>query len=123
MGPKEKKQKHNYPRISLNRHTIAENHIGDEGMKYLSQALSRNTTLTFLNLRSKHKIKDQQKQFINNQLMFHCIKTTGNRIGDAGAESLGESLKKNVSLTQLDLSSGHKKAHKILVHQQVDDSS
>lgn len=40
-------------------------------MKYLSQALSRNTTLTFLNLRSKHKIKDQQKQFINNQLVFH----------------------------------------------------
>ena len=77
--------------------------IGDTGTTSLSESLKSNTKLKKLNLSSEDK-KDIQKTSINNSLFPFLYSSTGNKIGDAGATSLSESLKSNTTLTQLNLS-------------------
>ena len=59
------------------------NHIGDEGVIAISEALKTNSTLTELMLESKWDSK--------------------NKIGPAGAQALADMLKFNSALTDLDL--------------------
>ena len=92
--------------------------IGDTGATSLSESLKSNTKLKKLNLSSEDK-KDIQKTSINNSLFPFLYSSTGNKIGDAGATSLSESLKSNTTLTKLNLSGKdqRKNTHKD-IHQQ-----
>ena len=87
--------------------------IGETGATSLSESLKSNTTLKKLNLSSEDK-KDIQKTSINNSLFSFLYSPTGNKIGDAGATSLSESLKSNTTLMKLNLSGEdeRKKTHK-----------
>ena len=69
----------------------------------MSDALKSNTTLTQLNLESKHKRNNIQMTSINNPHFSTFIKSTVNNIGDRGATSLSDALKSNTTLTKLNL--------------------
>ena len=91
------------------------NEIGDTGVVSLSKALKSNTTLTELNLESEDKRRKTHKRHpstIHSSLFLFNL--TGNKIGNTGAKSLGESLKSNTTLTALNLSGEdkRKKTHK-----------
>ena len=45
----------------------------------------------------------------NNHLFFILVKSTGNKIGERGAESLSDALKSNATLTALNLEGEHKR--------------
>ena len=89
--------------------------IGDTGTTSLSESLKSNTKLKKLNLSSEDK-KDIQKTSINNSLFPFLYSSTGNKIGDAGATSLSESLKSNTTLTQLNLSCEDKRRDTKEIH-------
>ena len=55
---------------------------------------------------------------ISNQLFFILIKSTGNKIRDAGAASLSDALKSNTTLTKLSLGCEHNISDTDGIHQQ-----
>ena len=83
--------------------TSTDNEIGDTGATSLSDALKSNTTLAQLNLSCKSKRSNTPITSINKALLFILIKSTGNKIGEAGRASLCDALKSNTTLTELDL--------------------
>ena len=101
--------KRNIPMTSINKPLFSVlikptvNHIGDTGATSLGEALKSNTTLTELNLWGEDKRNNTQMTFINNQLFFILIKSTGNIIKQTGEASLSDALKSNTTLTELSL--------------------
>ena len=86
-----------------------ENDIEVTGATSLSEALKSNTTLTQVDLSREYKRNNTQIESINNPLSSILIKSTGNKIGEAGIESLSDALKSNTTLTELNLSREHKR--------------
>ena len=83
---------------------------GERGATSLSKALKSNTTLTALNLSSKHKRKKTHKRHpSSNHSFLFLILSTDNKVGDRGATSLSEALKSNTTLTDLNLESKDKR--------------
>ena len=80
----------------------AENKIGDEGTRALSEALKANTTLTALNL---HGDQQQDTAAQQGHQTVMSKDNTGNEIGVEGARALSEALKVNTTLETLDLAS------------------
>ena len=89
--------------------TSTDNNIGGAGAASLSKALKSNTTLTKLNLGGKDKRKKTQMVSINKSLFSFLFTSTDNNIGNAGATSLSESLKSNITLMKLNLSRDDKR--------------
>ena len=89
--------------------TSTDNEIGDTGATSLSDALKSNTTLTQINLECEDKRNNTQMASINNPLFSIHINSTGNGIGETGTTALSEVLKLNTTLTELYLSSEHKR--------------
>ena len=87
------------------------NKIGERGATSLSDALKSNTTLTKLYLGGEDKRNSTQMASVNKPLFPILIKPTGNKIGERGATSLGDALKSNTTLTELDLRGEDKKKH------------
>ena len=77
---------------------MADNHMGDEGVKMMSEVLKVNTSLISINLGCEEEQKKgkYEKGKANNHM-------TGNEIGTEGAKALCEMLKVNSTLTFLDL--------------------
>ena len=105
----EDKRKKTYKRYPSAIHFLpfssqTDNDIGDTGTAALSESLKSNTTLTQLNLNCEDKRKKTHKISISNSLFsFSLFITTASDIGETGATSLGEALKPNTTLTQLNL--------------------
>ena len=86
--------------------------VRERGATSLSDALKSNKALTQFNLNGEQKRNNTQMISINNPLFSVFINSTGNKIGETGATSLGDALKSNTTLTQLNLGSEHKETHK-----------
>ena len=84
--------------IANNQYHRADNGIGAEGARALSEALKTSTTLQSLNLRSEQKRK--WDRWVNCR---HCQQPTptSRNIGDEGARALSEALKTNTTLQML----------------------
>ena len=76
---------------------MADNGIGDEGAKSMSEMLKSNTTLTTLNLGSEDEGVMEKRKERNDE------KLTGNKIGVEGVKSMSETLKTNNTLASLNL--------------------
>ena len=90
-------------RIALSSKTLA---IGDSGAASLSQALSGNTTLTYLNL-SNNTIGASGAASLSQALSVNTTLTNlnlkWNMVGDSGGVSLSQALSVNSTLTRLNL--------------------
>ena len=93
--------------------------IGDTGAASLSDALKTNTTLKKLDLNGEQKRNDTQMASINNPLFPILTQSKVNDIGERGATSLGEALKSNTALTELNLERKDKKQHINEIHKQL----
>ena len=82
---------------------LADNGIGVEGARGLVDALKTNTTLTELSLGGEQQ--DQGRTLKPRKAQQHEVWLIANRIGDEGARALGDALKTNTTLTQLELNS------------------
>ena len=80
-----------------------DNKIGDTEATSLSDALKTNTTLTKLDLKSEGKRNNTKIALVNQPTPSILTKSTDNIIGDKGATSMGEALKTNTTLTQIEL--------------------
>ena len=104
-----------------------DNHIGDEGVEILCEVLKCNTTLTCLNLsrdekktiikqsgkKRKKEIKKSEitKVMITSTFLASTMKLwSGNDIEYEGAEIIGEVLKSNSTLTELNLACDERKS-------------
>ena len=94
------------------------NNVGDIGVKSLSDALKRNTTLLKLDLSGEDKKKAQHTNdiSINNPLFSILIKSTVNNIEERGATSLSDALKSNTTLIELNLRSKDKRNKKTPIY-------
>ena len=54
-------------------------------------------------MRSQKKTREKEKRHKHDQIKSPHTTITGNNIGDKGAQSIGEALKTNTSLTSLNL--------------------
>ena len=80
----------------------ADNKIGDEGTRALSETLKVNTTLQTLNLECVQQQQDNAKKLQNTT---SNRRQTDNRIYDKSACELSEALKVNTTLVTLNLES------------------
>ena len=87
--------------IVNNKHKQADNGIGAEGARALSEALKVNTTLQSLNLfgEQEQSVEDGWIADIAN----NKHQQAGNDIGEEGARALSDALKTNTSLQSLNL--------------------
>src|SRR5215475_4840976 len=83
---------------------IIDNSIGDEGGKALAEALKVNSTLTQLNLECMSSFCGWIYVCILWFDLADNLWIIDNSIGDEGGKALGEALKVNATLTQLNLS-------------------
>ena len=84
------------------------NDIGDAGATSISDALKTNTTLTKLDLGREDR---SYTNYIHRRIHSFSIlvKSTVNKIGERGTQSLSDALKINTTLTALCLASDDKK--------------
>ena len=77
---------------------MADNRIGNEGTKAISEVLKKNTTLTSLNVfcNGKRKTNEKERARDNGYVV-------DNEIGDEGAKSMSEMLKTNTTLKTLNM--------------------
>eukprot|EP01041_Mallomonas_annulata_P002145 gene2145-4177_t len=91
---------------SLTALSLRYNHVGDHGMRLLSQALMANDTLTSLNLDSNKICVGGANSIARTLVQVQRLKElrlSANRLGDEGARAIAEALKCNYSLTKVDL--------------------
>ena len=102
---REKKRDTNTIKIKSPHTTITDNNIGIEGAQSIGEALKTNTSLTSLNLgcEKTEKTGEKEKRHKHDQIKSPHTTITGNNIGVEGAQSIGEALKTNTSLTSLNL--------------------
>ena len=79
----------------------ADNKIGDEGARGLSEGLKTNTTLTAQDLRSEQRGTECTRDY--NKHDGTWCDCADNEIAGEGARGLGDALKANTTLTELDL--------------------
>ena len=90
--------------------SFSQKNIGDEGAKYLAEALKVNTYLKKIDLWDNN-IGNEGAKYIAEALKVNTslkeIRLGGNKIGDEGAKELAEALKVNTSLNGISLGSNN----------------
>ncbi|CAF3972877.1 unnamed protein product, partial [Rotaria magnacalcarata] len=86
---------------------LQKNSLGDEGVKYLADALNNNTTLTELNLEQnsiKHEGAKYLADALKNNKALTALYLANNSLGDEGTKFLADALQNHPTVTSFDMS-------------------